>query len=221
MSHEHGLEPDVTSSDNDKPRGSQEITRRLLDAAAVVFGEKGFEKARVSDIARRCGLTTGAIYARWANKGELFLAVVNDVKPRRAVFVVNESQMPTSEKFEAIGANLLPTGPDELRDLMLEALVIARRHKTFSADVALSLQEEADVLSAMINEGKAADLVDQSLSTEAIVFCYQALSIGTHLVTRSGTSSQRAPSSDEWNTIVKRFLGSLIPSQSDVPPIDN
>ena len=44
---------------------------RLLDAAVEVFVEQGFESARVQDIARAAGLTTGAIYANFRGKSEL------------------------------------------------------------------------------------------------------------------------------------------------------
>ena len=44
---------------------------RLLDAAVEVFAEDGYEGARVQEIARRAGLTTGAIYAQFRNKAEL------------------------------------------------------------------------------------------------------------------------------------------------------
>src|SRR5438132_8164486 len=44
---------------------------RLLEAAVEVFAEDGYEGARVQEIARRAGLTTGAIYAQFRNKAEL------------------------------------------------------------------------------------------------------------------------------------------------------
>ena len=44
---------------------------RLLDAAAAVFAEKGYDGAGVPEIARRAGLTTGAIYSRFTGKAEL------------------------------------------------------------------------------------------------------------------------------------------------------
>ena len=43
-------------------------TARLLEVAAKEFIERGYEAARVSDIARRAGVTTGAIYARWPTR---------------------------------------------------------------------------------------------------------------------------------------------------------
>ena len=52
---------------------------RILKAAAEVFAERGYEGAAVSDIARRAGFTTGAIYGRFRDKAELLLEVVRGV----------------------------------------------------------------------------------------------------------------------------------------------
>ena len=49
---------------------------RLLAAAVEVFVEQGYEGARVQDIARAAGLTTGAIYANFRGKAELLFEAI-------------------------------------------------------------------------------------------------------------------------------------------------
>lgn len=57
---------------------SQARTREdLLDAAQEVFGSRGFHGASVADVARAAGRTKGAVYANFAGKEELFLAVLD------------------------------------------------------------------------------------------------------------------------------------------------
>ena len=46
---------------------------RLLDAAEAVFARRGFHGASVDEIAREAGATTGALYANFAGKEDLFL----------------------------------------------------------------------------------------------------------------------------------------------------
>ena len=56
---------------------STDSTRqRLLEAATEVFLEKGYEGTRVAEIARRAGLTTGAIYGNFENKSDLLTAAL-------------------------------------------------------------------------------------------------------------------------------------------------
>ena len=50
--------------------------QRVLDAAADVFGEKGFRAASLSDVADRAGHTIGAVYSNFASKDELFRALM-------------------------------------------------------------------------------------------------------------------------------------------------
>ncbi len=47
----------------------------IVQAAAEVFAEKGYQRARVIDVARRAGIGKGTIYEYFRNKQELFLAV--------------------------------------------------------------------------------------------------------------------------------------------------
>jgi AcrR family transcriptional regulator len=56
----------------------QQTRRRLLDAAKRLFNERGYEAATVRDIAAAAGLSTGAVFARFADKADLFGAVIMD-----------------------------------------------------------------------------------------------------------------------------------------------
>ena len=49
-----------------------------MDAAADVFGEKGFRAASLTDVADRAGYTIGAVYSNFASKDELFHAIMRE-----------------------------------------------------------------------------------------------------------------------------------------------
>jgi AcrR family transcriptional regulator len=49
---------------------------RLIEAAAEVIGEKGYERASLEEVAARAGMTRGAIYGNFKSKDELLLAFV-------------------------------------------------------------------------------------------------------------------------------------------------
>ena len=58
-------------------QGKRARTRkRLIEAAAAVIGEKGFDRASLEDIAALAGMTRGAVYGNFKNKEELFLALI-------------------------------------------------------------------------------------------------------------------------------------------------
>jgi AcrR family transcriptional regulator len=50
---------------------------RLLDAAETVFARRGFHGASVDEISREAGATTGALYANFAGKEDLFLELLD------------------------------------------------------------------------------------------------------------------------------------------------
>jgi AcrR family transcriptional regulator len=50
----------------------------ILDAALLVFAEKGFAGARMEDIAARAGVTKGTIYLYFQNKEAVFKSLVRD-----------------------------------------------------------------------------------------------------------------------------------------------
>jgi AcrR family transcriptional regulator len=57
-------------------RKRRETTSRLVEAAAAVIAEKGFQRASLDEIAARAGMTKGAIYSNFESKEHLFWAVL-------------------------------------------------------------------------------------------------------------------------------------------------
>lgn len=51
---------------------------RLIASARIVFARRGFHQALLEEIAEQAGYSTGAIYANFESKEELFLAVLDD-----------------------------------------------------------------------------------------------------------------------------------------------
>src|SRR5215468_170973 len=53
----------------------QRTRAALLEAARGLIREKGYEKTTLEAVARRAGMTTGAIYGNFKNRDELFIAL--------------------------------------------------------------------------------------------------------------------------------------------------
>jgi AcrR family transcriptional regulator len=60
-----------------KPKGNKrERTRtRLIEATRELVREKGYEHTTLEEVAKRAGMTTGAIYGNFKNREELFVAL--------------------------------------------------------------------------------------------------------------------------------------------------
>ncbi|MGK7876780.1 MAG: TetR/AcrR family transcriptional regulator [Xenococcaceae cyanobacterium] len=90
----------------------QQKRRLIVEASLQVFGRKGFQGTRMSDIAQEAGIGKGTIYEYFDSKEELILKIFEDLfldYEQRALQVANSSQPP-------VGALL-----DNLRQVMEEA----------------------------------------------------------------------------------------------------
>jgi AcrR family transcriptional regulator len=57
---------------------SIETRKRIINAAKDLFAEKGFEDTNTNLIASYAGLSIGGLYAHFANKWEIFYAILED-----------------------------------------------------------------------------------------------------------------------------------------------
>ena len=75
---------------------SRATRERLLAAAEKVFAEKGYDGAKLADIAEEAGVSVGAVYFRFKDKDALFLAIAEtfteEVRARLGEFVLEGKQ---------------------------------------------------------------------------------------------------------------------------------
>ncbi len=89
-------------------RRKEERPGEIVAAALAVFSEKGFAAAKLDEIARRAGLSKGALYLYYETKEEIFHAVVKTaVAPDIAALRARMEAFPGS--FEGLLALFLPT----------------------------------------------------------------------------------------------------------------
>ena len=56
----------------------RETVRKLLEAGIIEFEERGFQGVRVDDVVQRAGISHGTFYLYFANKEDLFKALLRD-----------------------------------------------------------------------------------------------------------------------------------------------
>ncbi|MFN3989738.1 MAG: TetR/AcrR family transcriptional regulator [Erythrobacter sp.] len=69
----------VSDAKTPRTERGRRTLRKLLDASAIEFGEKGFHEASVSSITRRAGVALGSFYTYFDSKEALFRALVQDM----------------------------------------------------------------------------------------------------------------------------------------------
>ena len=190
----------------------QAVTTSLLDAAVEVFAEHGFEAARVAEIARRAGLTTGAIYARWPGKRALIVDAVGHISAQFMDPSAGASPSHARETLATLGTSAMDVRDAKSRDVMLEAFVSARRDGDFRAAVARSMKEDAERLSEIVIGGQDEGSIDPDLSSRSIVAFFQSLRLGMHLV--ASASDMDVPGAD-WDALIARLVAAVGPADPD------
>lgn len=70
----------------------ENVRERLISAAKAEFLEKGYEKASLRSISAAAGVTTGAVYFFFKNKGDLFDAVISNKAEQLFMLVERQAE---------------------------------------------------------------------------------------------------------------------------------
>jgi TetR/AcrR family transcriptional regulator len=165
---------------NDKPRDAAITRARILDRAAEVFAEKGFEGASISDLTEACEVNRRMIYHYFGDKEGLYRAIfVRAWEAMRAAFVEalaapgDEGRAPGA--IHAQEALLRPLGaffdflverPAFVRLMAWEALEGGRISKSIWKDLRAPVFRE---LEALVRAAKASGAVDPAIDPAHLV----------------------------------------------------
>jgi AcrR family transcriptional regulator len=99
--------------------------QKVLEAARRLFAERGYEPATIRDIARGAGMSTGAVFANFQDKAELFEAVLSEDMLRLAETLKTAAAAETSVRARLLAA-LTAGYHGSLQLLPLVQAVVAR-----------------------------------------------------------------------------------------------
>jgi AcrR family transcriptional regulator len=184
--------------------------QRLLRAAADVFARRGYDGARVADIAAAAGLSNGALYSYFGSKADLLVQALRAHGSRLLGDLV------AADPTRSISELLLVTGRSlrRRRDpdgyLVIEALVAARRDEDVAAQLGADLRERTDWLAALVREAQARGELDAALPPEAVAHFCLSLAVGSALV----TPDLHDVDDEEWAAFLARLVAALAPPTS-------
>ena len=178
--------PKVRSVDGD---AHDKIHVALVDAAAEVFAELGYEAAAVADIARHAQLTTGAIYNRFSGKAGLMNEVI-------LAKLAHDAQIVGSDLVRAI-ASSTPISQTALKDLMSRlnddssvnnrglrlAARDAARHEPEVAAVVGPLQDATLAnMANFVRNAQGEGLIRSDIDAEVAVWFWSVNPVGAGLI---------------------------------------
>lgn len=150
-----------------------EVTReRILEAAAEVLAQRGYDSANLDEIARRSGASKGAIYFHFPSKEELALRLVQQLSDRlidkvrrsisseppshRRLALAVQALVETFGRKRALGQLLLINIVGHGRSLDRKFMPVRRKFQDF-------IREELD---AAVRAGALSEDVDTELASQ-------------------------------------------------------
>ncbi|AQR60704.1 TetR family transcriptional regulator [Brevundimonas sp. LM2] len=164
---ENTVQPRVNRRQAAKVRTRQKV----LDAARGLFAERGYEPATIRDIAKGAGMSTGAVFANFQDKAELFEAVLTeDMANLAAVMKTGAGEGSTRDRL----VNALSAGyHGSIDQLPLFQAIVARSwFQPVAAETRQRAATEgltgviADILRDGIGAGELKQDADVALMTE-------------------------------------------------------
>ncbi|GGF22700.1 TetR/AcrR family transcriptional regulator [Subtercola lobariae] len=198
-------EADATESrdlDSDSTRG------RLVASAIEVFRKNGYEGAKVGDIARRAGLTTGAIYSTFGSKDALLSYAVWTASGKaidEPLYNAVGAPVQALERLRMVIGDILHA-PN--RELHVESVFAIRRSQAF-ADIAIPQgQVRAQRLVHLLAEAQKNGEIRHDLNVDALALYLLSTLSGVALLAIGRTIEC---SEDDWKKVIDTMIDNLRP----------
>jgi TetR/AcrR family transcriptional regulator, mexJK operon transcriptional repressor len=107
----------MRSLDPSQPPPIADKAERIIAAAREAFLEKGYDGVSMDEVAKRARVAKQTVYARYASKDALFLAVVDSVQGKMLSAVAAGGPLAIRDRFQRIARELL--------DLVLDPSILS------------------------------------------------------------------------------------------------
>lgn len=212
-----------TPGDNDRYRGvvsaqptssaaeDDPLGDRLLAAATQVFAEKGYGGAGVAEIARRAGVTTGAIYSRYRGKDELLADAIAAATSDEfdSLFSDHRFEGRMEDILRIAGSHLVHRNEEpspeaaHVPGMLLESFAAARHEPTVLAFLQARMMDRRSRLAEIVDAAKATGGIDHEVDTDSLVTFCHAVGLGFLLLE---VIDAPMPDVASWEHLIGRLL---------------
>ena len=156
----------------------EEARRTILETAAGVFAQKGYEDAKMDDIAKELGVSKGAVYQYFSSKDELFQdlcgAAAKMVEERLRTSFTGPDLRKAAEKYMASELDRF----QKRGVLMFEAFAQAPRNKSIGELIRNNYATVLEVMTRFLEALKERGSLRQEMDSPAVAEMLIALRHG-------------------------------------------
>jgi len=140
-----------------KPNVSEERKAQIINAAEDVFAQKGFDEARMDDIAKKTGLSKGTLYLYYKSKDDLIIAILDRIF-QREFKALEKSDLSEISATDAIWTFVDTVSKDikimlRLMPITFEFMGLAFRNKFVQKAFKTYFNRYMDILMPIIERG--------------------------------------------------------------------
>jgi AcrR family transcriptional regulator len=179
------------------------LREQLLDAAAGVFAEKGYDGTRIMDIVKAAGLSSGAVYGRFASKDELLMEAILS-RYRKHAASRRHAGRPVAEDLVEAGRAEGPLSDAEAMEL--EAYVAARREPEVAAAIAEGRKRWLGAIRPLVQRAVEDGSASPNADLDSVLYFMQTVRLG--LLVQRGAGLTPADH-DAWMRFMERLVRTL------------
>lgn len=193
------------------PEYKEEAKSRILDAASRVFAEKGYHEATMDDIAKRLGVSKGAIYLYFSSKEDLFEAMCKTAPQAFKEILFSSfgdeaNPIQSATQFFDRMLKLSASNPG----LSFEILSEASRNPNLRRILRQNHEEYERVLTGFLSEGRKRKIVGDNLNIRPLANALIALWNGLETLLVSGLQTDEARQA--WLEALKAIFMNQLPA---------
>jgi AcrR family transcriptional regulator/ribosomal protein S18 acetylase RimI-like enzyme len=199
-----------------------ELRTRIIDAAAELFAEHGYEGTRLRMVAAATGLPPRTVRRLTGGRPELFAAVMaekvrSDAGQRLADAVLTPADEPGLSVLLEAGRAVF-TAPSRSWDVLeLEAMTRAHRDPAMRRVESERIAVRRANARSLIAQLRASGTIDADVDDETLTHFVLALSVGMAMVDPVLASRPRA---EDWNGLIARIAVAMAPADLALPDDD-
>jgi AcrR family transcriptional regulator len=198
--------------------GYSQRRREVLDAAAHVFREKGYQTATLHDVAQRIGTDRASIYYYFSGKAELLDEIIRgaieDVIADARV--ITESAAPADEKLRAVTARIIQGYVDNFpySSVMVQTTISTEGDLlAWSPQLGRQRRQLPRFVSRILEEGVRDKIFRDDLSVEVVSNAYWGMIVWSF----RWFSTKNNPTPDEIANLYTSLLLSGLRRDDDAP----
>ena len=186
---------------------------RLIEAAIKEIASVGFERARLSEIAKRADMTPGSVYTWFENKEDLFSVALEDALTSQ--IVNNDSAHLDTELNEhwfvmqlaaLVPRNIKDAGTTDAQKLLIESYYASWRDPKARKHLMKGIKLHIEMFTNIIKNGQMHGKVAPNIDPEALALILASIPLGMSLINLAGGPRVK---DESWKNILVHFFTGL------------